>query len=99
MTIKEKVLEIALAYATGKMLDDSEIAYSSFGDFNISVIEEYVEQEFNELATWASEISTATSEEAIGILNQSAEILDMSKCSIVSNFGNLITYSFNEITS
>ena len=136
MTIKEKVLEIALAYATGKMLDDSEIAYSSFGDFNfsinlytldgdhlfdtyifidckneeccaidnynsgdISVIEEYVEQEFNELATWASEISTATSEEAIGILNQSAEILDMSKCSIVSNFGNQITYSFNEITS
>ena len=98
MNIKEKVLEVALAYATEKMLDDTEIAYSSFGEFNfsvnlytkdgdhlfdtyiyvdcknenccaidnynggdISVIEEYVECEFNNLASWASEISTSTS--------------------------------------
>ncbi|MDA9739298.1 hypothetical protein N9V24_03510 [Pseudomonadota bacterium] len=134
MNIKEKVLEVALAYATEKMLDDTEIAYSSFGEFNfsvnlytkdgdhlfdtyiyvdcknenccaidnynsgdISVIEQYVEYEFNNLASWASEISAATIEEADGILNQSAEVLDMSKSSIVSNFGNEITYSFDEV--
>ena len=116
------------------MLDDTEIAYSSFGEFNfsvnlytkdgdhlfdtyiyvdcknenccaidnynsgdISVIEQYVEYEFNNLASWASEISAATIEEADGILNQSAEVLDMSKSSIVSNFGNEITYSFDEV--
>lgn len=134
MNIKEKVLEVALAYATEKMLDDTEIAYSSFGEFNfsvnlytkdgdhlfdtyiyvdcknenccaidnynsgdISVIEQYVEYEFNNLASWASEISASTIEEADGILNQSAEVLDMSKSSIVSNFGNEITYSFDEV--
>ena len=134
MNIKEKVLEVALAYATEKMLEDTEIAYSSFGEFNfsvnlytkdgdhlfdtyiyvdcknenccaidnynsgdISVIEQYVEYEFNNLASWASEISASTIEEADGILNQSAEVLDMSKSSIVSNFGNEITYSFDEV--
>ena len=134
MNIKDKVLSVALTYATGKMLDDTEIAYSSFGEFNfsvnlytkdgdhlfdtyiyidcknedrcaidnynggdVSVIEEYVECEFNNLANWASEISTTTIEEAAGILNQSAEVLDMSKSTIVSNFGNEIKYSFDEV--
>ena len=134
MNIKDKVLSVALTYATGKMLDDTEIAYQSFGEFNfsinlytkdgdhlfdryiyvdcknedccaidnynggdISVIEEYVENEFNNLASWASEISTATIEDATGILNQSAEFLDMSKSTIDSNFGNQITYSFDKV--
>ena len=34
MNIKDKVLSVALTYATGKMLDDPDIAYSSFGEFN-----------------------------------------------------------------
>lgn len=32
MNIKDKVLSAALTYATGKMLDDTQIAYSSFGN-------------------------------------------------------------------
>tara|TARA_B100000401_G_scaffold367161_1_gene265492 strand:+ start:201 stop:611 length:411 start_codon:yes stop_codon:yes gene_type:complete len=134
MNIKDKVLSVAITYATGKMLDDPDIAYSSFGEFNfsvnlrtkngdhlfgtyiyvdcknedccaidnynsgdISVIEEYVEYEFNNLASWASEISKVTIEEAASILNQSAEVIDMSKSNICSNFGNGIMYSFDEV--
>ena len=123
-----------MTYATGKMLDDPDIAYSSFGEFNfsinlytkngdqlfdtyiyvdcenedccaidnynggdVSVIEGYVEYQFNNLASWASEISKATIEEAASILDQSAEVIDMSESTITSNFGNGIKYTFDKV--
>ena len=134
MNIKDKVLSVAMTYATGKMLDDPDIAYSSFGEFNfsinlytkngdqlfdtyiyvdcknedccaidnynggdISVIEGYVEYQFNNLASWASEISKATIEQAASILDQSAEVIDMSESTITSNFGNGIKYTFDKV--